>query len=977
MNNKFQVGKTYHNFKLIDEQDISEINSTGRIFRHETSGAKLVYFSNDDDNKVFSISFRTPPDDHSGIPHILEHSVLCGSKKFPVKEPFVELAKGSLNTFLNAMTFPDKTMYPVASRNDKDLYNLMDVYLDAVLHPKIYDYPEILMQEGWHYELENREKKLNYVGVVYNEMKGVFSSPESILYRKIQESLFPDNTYGFESGGDPDYIPELTQEKFIGFHKKFYHPSNSFLYLYGNGNVSEHLKFIDSNYLKDFKAQEVNSTIPFHKAFDSVREQVIEYPLMDSEATDDKTFLSLNIAIGRATDPEIYLAFDILEYLLMGTSASPLKKALLDESIGKDIFGSFDNGILQPVFSVIAKNSEEKLKNKFLEVIFRTLENLVTGGIDKKQVEAAINIHEFHLREADFRNYPKGLVYNFKILDSWLHGADPFMHLRYEKILEKIKTALKEDYFEQLIKKYILENHHRSLLIVKPKRSLDEIKRKELDQKLSRHKENLSDDELDNLIKETERLKINQSETDSPQDLARIPLLALADINKNTEKLPQIEIKKDNYKILLHPHFTGNIAYLNLYFDSNPIPLADLPYLNLLSSILGKTNTREYEYSDLTNEINIQTGGINFFPSTFSENNSSDLFYPKFIVKSKSMVEKHENLFHLINEIIHNTGFGDKKRIREIIREKKSRMEMAIIQQGHSIASSRLFANFSPLGKYNEILSGLTFYWFLSDLEKNFDKKFEELTNKLEEVSGALFRKNGLIASVTTRESDFRKLEKGLLGLTDRLSDKEISQSPYSFDYSKRNEALLSPSKVQYVVQGFNYRNSGHEYSGELQVLKSIISLDYLWNRVRVQGGAYGSFARFSRNGNMFLGSYRDPNLVKTLEIYKGLPGYLKNFQADKRQMTKYIIGTISNIDTPLTPSMKGEAATDDYISHLSLEEKQKERDEILGTTEKGIRDKSRLIEDLVKENYYCVLGNDKILKDNENLFDELLNIFS
>ncbi|MBP7073724.1 MAG: insulinase family protein, partial [Clostridia bacterium] len=418
---QFKVGDIYHGFRLIEENDIKETNSKIRLFRHEKSGARLFNMENDDDNKVFSVTFRTPPRDSTGLPHILEHSVLCGSRKFPTKEPFVELVKGSLNTFLNAFTFGDKTMYPVASRNDKDFENLMDVYLDSVFHPNIYKYPEILKQEGWHYELENTSEELKYKGVVYNEMKGALSSPESVLSRKLQETLFPDSPYGYESGGDPEVIPELTQEEFISFHKKYYHPSNSYMFLYGKLDVLGRLKFIDEEYLKDFEAIHVDSAIPVQKAFEAMQSYELEYPISAQEDEKDKTYLSLNYAVGLSTDPELYIAMEILEHILLATPASPLKKALIEADLGRDVFGKYDNSILQPVFSIIVKNSNTEVLEDFKRVVSNTLEGLVRNGLDSQLAEAAVNLKEFQLREADFEGYPKGLIYNIKIMDSWLY----------------------------------------------------------------------------------------------------------------------------------------------------------------------------------------------------------------------------------------------------------------------------------------------------------------------------------------------------------------------------------------------------------------------------------------------------------------------------------------------------------------------------------------------------------------------------
>jgi len=631
-----EIGKMYNGFKLLEESTINEINSKALLFQHEETGARLLKLENEDDNKVFSIAFRTPPKNSTGVAHILEHSVLCGSRKFPTKEPFVELIKGSLNTFLNAMTFADKTMYPVASRNKKDFFNLMDVYLDAVFYPNIYNYPQIFMQEGWHYELEDKNSDITYKGVVYNEMKGAYSSPESILMRKISESLFPNTTYGVESGGDPDFIPELSYEEFIDFHKKYYHPSNSYIFLYGDGDVLEELKFIQDNYLKDFHRLNIDSSIKIQPSFPKMREMTVDYPISPNEKEEDKTFLSLNFAVGKSTDKELYLAFDILEHLLLETPAAPLKKALIGANIGKDVFGIFDSSILQPSFSVVVKNSNEDKKDEFKQVVFNTLKDLVENGIDKKLIESSINIKEFALREADFGGYPTGLIYGIKCMDSWLYDGNPFMHLNYEPQLEKVKEALRSNYFERLIKEYILNNNHSSLLIVKPKKGLGEEKEEQLKKNLKSYKEKLSEKEINNLIEETTKLKERQTTSDSPESLKKIPLLSIDDIERNTEELPLELGEESGIKILKHNIFTNKIAYINLYFNTTVVPQELIPYVGLLSSVLGKVSTKKYSYEELSNEVNIHTGGIYYTATAYSDSKELDGFVPMLKIKAKA-----------------------------------------------------------------------------------------------------------------------------------------------------------------------------------------------------------------------------------------------------------------------------------------------------------------------------------------------------
>jgi Zn-dependent M16 (insulinase) family peptidase len=973
---KLELNKVYHGFKLLEEKHIKEINSNASLFEHEKSGAKLYYLQNDDDNKVFSISFRTPPEDSTGLPHILEHSVLCGSRKFPSKEPFVELIKGSLNTFLNAMTFSDKTMYPVASRNNKDFRNLMDVYLDAVLYPNIHTCPEIMMQEGWHYELDNKDSELTYKGVVYNEMKGAFSSPESILMRKVQESLFPDTPYGVESGGDPESIPDLTQEQFLAFHKKYYHPSNSYIFLYGDMDIVEQLNFIDSEYLNNFERIQVDSEIPVQKTFSEEKTVVLDYPISSNEKDEDKTFLSLNFVIGKSTDKDLYFAFDILEHLLLETPAAPLKKALIDANLGKDVFGSYDSSILQPTFSVVVKNSNKNKLEEFKKVVFDTFKNLSTNGIDKKLVESSINIKEFQLREAEFDGYPRGLVHGIKCMDSWLYGENPSLHLEYEEALAKVKTALTSNYFEQLIEKYLINNTHSTCVVVKPKKGLSEAKEEELRKKLADYKAKLSETELNRIIENTMKLKERQETADTQEALESIPLLSLNDIEPKAEKLPTEERTIKEIKTLLHPIFTSGIGYVNLYFDSTVVPQDKLPYISLLSAVLGKIGTEKYGYEELSNTININTGGIRFSGDAFSECGSSEIYHPKFSVRAKALVEKLPELMDIIAEILGHTVYNDKKRIKEIIQEMKSRMEMRMLQRGHTVAAKRACSYFSPIAKYEETLIGLSFYKAVADLDNNFEARFEEIAENLKLLSKLIFNKNNLLLSFTGEENDYKEFEQSFTNLYNCLGNESPEKLKYKFEFIAENEGLMTSSKVQYVAKAFNFKEAEFDYTGSLQVLKTIVGFDYLWNKVRVQGGAYGCFANFQWGGNTVFSSYRDPNIAETLDTYNKTGEFVQSFDADAREMTKYIIGTISELDSPLTPSMKGFIADEYYIRNISHALVQKERDEILKTNKEDIRKLSSIISEGMKKNYFCVLGNEEKIKANKDIFGSIINIF-
>ncbi len=968
-----EVNKNYHGFTLKQEKQLEEINSKGRLFYHEKSGAKLIQLENDDDNKLFSVSFRTPPEDSTGLPHILEHSVLCGSRKFPCKEPFVELVKGSLNTFLNAMTFSDKTMYPIGSKNDKDFYNLMDVYMDAVFYPNIYKYKEIFMQEGWHYELENKEDEIIYKGVVYNEMKGAFSSPESILSRRVQSTLFPDTSYGVESGGDPDDIPKLTQRQFEKYHKKYYHPSNSYFFLYGNGNIGEQLEFINNNYLKDFDKLEIDSEISIQQPIGQLKEINFDYPISDEESDKEKAYMSLNSVIGTSKDPELYLAIEILEYLLLASPAAPLKKALIEAGIGKDVFSDVDNGILQPTFSVIVKNTDIDKQEAFKKVYFDTLNKLVKEGIDKKLIEAAINITEFQLREAEYRSYPKGLIYNIKCLDSWLYGGDPFIHLQYESALKIVKTALTTNYFEKFIKQYLIDSKHSSLLSLKPKKGLSEEKSESLRVKLAEYKKSLDEQEIEQIINQTKELSERQNAQDPKEILETIPMLELSDINPKTERL-SLEVREEaGHKILAYPIFTNNIGYVQMIFDTTSVNQNQIQYIALLSNLLGKISTEKYTYSELAKEINIHTGDISFVMQVYGDKDDYNKYYPKLTIHAKALMDKLPKMFELIEEITDRTKLDEKKRVKEVIREVKSRIEMRLISEGHITSSRRLTSYFNDQNKYTELIAGIDYYKFLVDIEKNFDSKIDEVIGNLREVYKSIFNVNNILTSITCSEEDYNKFLQGYKKYVSSLPTEKTSNNTYHFELSNKNEGLLTQSNVQYVAKGYNFVKLGYKYSGVLQVLRSIARYDYLWNNIRVKGGAYGAMAGFERNGNLFFVSYRDPNLKETLKIYDEFEGYLKNFEVDSREMIKYIIGTISTVDRPLTPSMKGETAVEYYIRNISFDDRQREREQILKAKQEDIRQLGLLIGDCMKQDRHCTIGNEAKLKQNKDVFDELV----
>lgn len=965
-------------YTLVHEREIQEMNSLGVVLSHKKTGARLFLMMNDDENKVFSIGFRTPPDSSTGLPHILEHSVLCGSEKFPVKDPFVELVKGSLNTFLNAMTYPDKTVYPVASCNEKDFQNLMDVYLDAVFYPNIYHEPKIFAQEGWHYELEEISGPLTINGVVYNEMKGAFSSPESVLDRLTTHELFPDTCYGFESGGDPAEIPHLTYEEFLRFHSNYYHPSNSFIYLYGDMDMEEKLEWLDREYLSRFEERKVDSEIHLQKPFAKPIEKEAYYSITEDEEEENQAYFSINTVVGTDLDPKLYVAFQILEYTLLDSPGAALKQALLDAGIGEDIFGGYESGILQPYFSVIAKNANKDQKAEFLAVVKGTLRKLADQGIDRKSLLAGLNYYEFRYREADYGSAPKGLMYGLWSMDSWLYGGDPMLHLEYQKTFDFLKEELKQGYFEELIRKYLLDNPFEAVITLLPQKNLTAQEDQRLAKKLEAYRASLGEEELLALQRKTRELKAYQETPSSQEELKKIPMLEREDIGKKSEGLYGEEKEIDGIKVIHSSLFTSGIGYLNVLFTTEGIPQEDLPYVGLLKSVLGYVDTEHYTYNDLASEIYLNSGGIDFSVTSYVNLNDPEKFTGAFAAKAKVLYPNLDFAFSIFKEIFTSSKLEDEKRLGEILAENKSRARMRLESASHSAAVARATSYFSPTSSYNDLTGGIGYYHFLEKINKDYEQpeNRKALTAKLKAIGKRLFTLDHMLVSYTADEEGYQWLAGAMRKLTDHLEKSDGKEYPFVFNGGNRNEGFKTSSQVNYVARCGNFQKGGYAYTGALRILKVILNYDYLWLNLRVQGGAYGCMSGFGRSGEGYLVSYRDPNMKETNEIYEKIPEYLKNFQVEERDMTKYVIGTISELDTPLTPSIKGSRGLSAYLSGVTEEMLQKERDEILAATQEDICALAPLVEELLKTNALCVVGNEEQVKAQAEMFGTVENLF-
>ncbi len=963
-------------YEVIKEENIEDVHAKGTLLRHKKSGARIALLANDDENKVFNIAFRTPPANSTGVAHIIEHSVLCGSRKFPLKDPFVELVKGSMNTFLNAMTYPDKTMYPVASCNDQDFQNLMDVYLDAVFYPNIYVDDKRFRQEGWHYQLEHADDPLTYNGVVYNEMKGAFSSADDVLERTVFNSLFPDTPYGVESGGDPEVIPELSYEEFLNFHRKYYHPSNSYIYLYGNMDMEEKLDWLDREYLSKFDRIDVDSAIAIQKPFEKPVTLEESYPILDDESEKQNTYLAVSKVLGDCSDVTLNIAFSVLEYVLLDAPGAPVKQALLDAGIGKDIDGSHDDGILQPFFSIVARNADPEDKDRFLQIINETLENIADNGLDAKALASGINYFEFRFREADFASYPRGLIYGIDLFDTWLYDENnPFGYLKEIKAFEELKANIATGYFENLIRKYLLNNPHASVVVLKPEKGLAAKREAATAEKLAAYKASLSQEEIEKIVRETAELKEYQESEDSEEVLATIPLLKKEDLDRKTPiRIQNEKILVNDTTYLRHAFQTNGISYLTLLFDTGKVPNEYIPYLGILKGVLGVVSTEHYTYGQLFHEINANTGGIHFglqvLPRSKGEEGEKGL--RMFGIQAKYLYEKQDFVFDMIREMIGTSVLDDEKRLKEIISSAKAGLEHSIPAAGHASAAKRALAQISELSAWTEATGGIDFFHLIEKIDADFEGEKANLIDKLQKLMKMIFRSENLVVSLTAEEEGFSGVEENIIALKQNLYTDEVETGSFVWNPTQKREGFKTSGQVQYVASAGNFRRAGYDYSGTFRMLRLILNYDYLWMNLRVLGGAYGCMSAFNRSGASYFVSYRDPHLKNTLKVYSGLPKYLEEFDADERTMTKYIIGTLSEIDTPMNASAKGSMSLNCFFSGLTEADFQKEREEILDATPEDIRRLAGAAQAIVDAQNICVIGSESVLEKDGDVLDSV-----
>lgn len=968
---RYSVSNVYSGFELVSKQKIENIESTAMVFNHVATGTKLLYLKNKDIEKSFGIGFRTPASDNTGVNHIIEHSVLCGSQNYPVKSPFLQMRSQSLGTFINALTFPDFTLYPAASKSQKDFENLLGVYLDAVFLPNIYKEPNIFRQEGWRYELESKEAELKINGIVYNEMKGSYSSPQTVMQNAISESLFPNTSYKWSSGGDPKSIPDLTYEKFLDTHKKYYSPSNCYIFLYGDMDLDKTLKFVNDNYLSKFSKQYTDSSLGAQAPFTGRAEKKAFYGISKDSDIKNKTSLSLNFAVGRTDYKELNISMQFLANLLMGLDTSPLKKALLESNIGQNVYCSYNDYSVQPIFSILADNTEEENKEKFVKVITETLEKIAGEGFDKDLIKSLFNYYEFSYRMSK-QSTSKGVNYNVEAMKGWVYGNDPTLYVDNEEVIKKLKDSIDEGYFERIIRDNLLNNNHSSLVVLLPEAGMEEKLANELKEKLQVYKESLSEGEINKLVKETAEFKAWQAAPDSKEALDKIPGLTREDIDYRAEELIT-SVKEENGVEVLHSNiYTNGISNAILYFDASKVPKEKLHYLSLLTQLLGNVGTENYDYPELMNEMLMNTGGIGFGVAPYGKYKDGDTYEPKVLMSVTALDDNLPAALSLAEEILNNSVLTDKERFSQIIGMTKATLEQTYTASPGTVASGSILASLSESGKYNNYLSGLSYYRFICDINSNLDSKWEDVVKNLEEVKELAFNREGLVIGYTGDDSGYGQFKDSMGMLVGKISSNTLPSYEYKFDAPSQKQAFTLPVKTMDVLQGGNFKEAGYEYNGKMKVLQKILSDGYMMNEVRVKGGAYGGAVAIQENGGVVFLSYRDPNLKKTLDVYDGIVEYLKNFNADEEEMTNFIIGTIGSSDYNLSPLVKGIYGTERYLMGVTQDDLQKEKEEILSTTAQDIRDFAGMIEKVLKQDIYSVAGNENIINENADMFNRV-----
>jgi Zn-dependent M16 (insulinase) family peptidase len=950
-----------HHFSLVKETQIPELKSTARLYRHEVTGAQLLSVINDDENKCFSINFRTPPQDSTGVAHILEHSVLNGSQKYPVKEPFVELLKGSLATFINAMTFPDKTCYPVASQNTQDYYNLIDVYVDAALHPMLN--PMTFQQEGWHYEIDEFENPLTYKGVVFNEMKGAYSSPDRVQEQAILTALFPGHTYGLSSGGAPERIPDLRYEQFKKFHETWYHPSNAFIFFYGNDNPEIRLELMEG-YLKLYQAIKVDSAIaPLKVLIDPVQVEV-PYDAGQDASDAKKSYFTINWVLPDHLDPVLLFSLDVLAHILIGTPASPLRKALIDSGLGEDLtgLGLEKNEHRELLFSTGLKGIASTDAPQIKKIIMESLNKLASEGIEKDMIDAALNTLEFQLRENNTGGYPRGLAMMERVMTTWLYDQDPLVPIAFEKPFLAIKQKQMQDehYFEGLIQKYLLDNPYRADLLLVPDGNLAKARDEDEKVRLDKIRSELTKAEIQQLINRTQVLKQRQETPDTAEVLATLPVLKLDDLDKNIKSLPLDVVKRKGVEVIRHELFTNGIVYLDFGFDLGVLPVELLPLVSVFGRALLEMGTDTEDYIKLSQRIGRHTGGIVSQPLCLN-GYLNDRSITKLFLRAKATLDQSGEMLAILRDILLTVRLDNAERFKQIVLEQKAGIETQLPMRGDLFTYKRMNAHFTRTGWATEQIGGVTALLSLRKLVEEIDQDWNAVLSRLEHMRSLLIGRLGLIVNVTMDGGDWKAFSVQLDDLLEKFPETALEEKPWTIQGSVPQEGLAIPTQVNYVGKAVNLYTTGYQLDGSADVIFNYLAMTYLWEKVRVQGGAYGVFSPFDRNsGILALLSFRDPNLASTLEVYNGASDFLKTLKADRlsdEELVKGIIGAIGQLDAYQLPDAKGFSSMLHHLSGETDEMRQVFRDQVLTTTRADFNAFGNTLEDAMKTGVVAVVG--------------------
>ena len=963
-----------YGFDLIATREIPEYKSKVDLFRHEKTGAELLSIQNDDENKFFGITFRTPPPDSTGVAHILEHAVLAGSEKYPLKEPFVELLKGSLASFVNAMTFEDKTTYPVASQNLQDFYNLIDVYIDAVFHPLLYE--RIFEQEGWHYELENIEQPLRYKGVVFNEMKGSMANPDTVLLKEILKSLFPDTPYAHESGGVPDAIPDLTYAQFKAFFDTNYHPSNARIVFYGDDPPEERLRLIQE-YLKDYGPAAENPAIPLQKAFTKPSSCTIPYVVSETDES-AKSLITVNWMLPENIDAELAIAYILLAHVLMGTPASPLRRVLIESGLGEEVIGSgYDYGLFttlrQLFFTAGMRGVQTEDVDKIEEIILTTLTAIVENGFDKAMVDATVNTIEFQLRENNFGSYPRGLILMVRALTTWLHNGDPFASLDFAPPLEAVKRRLAagEPIFETMVRQHMVENSHRTTVHLVPDPGLQSRQEEAETDRLDKIRASFSESDLQGIIESTKKLKDFQETPNNAETLALLPTLNRSDLEPEERRIPLAESELSGVRVLYHDLSTYGITYLDLGFDLHALPPEHLPYIPLLGRAFTEMGTEKEDYIQLAQRIGRTTGGIEAETFTSMMPNTDEAT-AWLILRGKATAERTDDLLSIFKDILGGVCLDNQERFRQIVLEEKAQLEAELAQLGHQVVYRRLQSGLHLAGWADEQMNGVEYLFHIRELADQIEKNWPDVLQTLETIRHSLINREGMICNVTMDGEQWLTVKPALESFLAAIPSKDISLHEWAPGLSTDNEGLIIPVTVNYVGKATDIYRLGHKLHGSYPVVAGYLKTTWLWDMVRLQGGAYGAFSLLDNLSGVFAYlSYRDPNILKTLSIFDKSGDYLRKLQLSDQELTKGIIGAIGRRDQYLLPDAKGFTSLIRYLSGVSDEYRQRIRNEVLATTASDFASFGDALDSVERAGRVIVLGSENAIKETNSEMGE------